>query len=295
MKKFGFYAAALAFCVLLVGVVAVSSPIEADAWSTGMPAVDITQGSSYINPTSEQAFFDSMGNIKGRYWSLGENGTATQLTKTPEPGDSYIEVVLSDGKLEITLSNIVSSAEHPFQLMTGNTDVEIELIGNNVLRGSGECPALSTAADSFLGKTANLTITGSGSLTCYGNSGGAAVYAECDLTVTGGAKLYAYADEADADAAGSGNGGTARAGDTTSKHGLFAGGSLTVESGSVVEGVGGKLTDFTGSVDCSDGVHVTGGITVKSGGSLKGTGSEVNGTDGNMFIRGIYSGGSITV
>ncbi len=81
----------------------------------------------------------------------------------------------------------------------------------------------------------------------------------------------------------------------TSKHGLFAGGSLTVESGSVVEGVGGELTDFTGSVDCSDGVHVTGGITVKSGGSLKGTGSEVNGTDGNMFIRGIYAGGSITV
>lgn len=34
MKKFGFYAAALAFCVLLVGVVAVSSPIEADAMDT---------------------------------------------------------------------------------------------------------------------------------------------------------------------------------------------------------------------------------------------------------------------
>ncbi len=188
MKKFGFYAAALAFCVLLVGVVAVSSPIEAEAWATGQPVVDITQG-TYIGSTSGQAFFDSMGNIKGRYWSLGENGTATQLTKTPEPGDSYIEVVLSDGKLEITLSNIVSSAEHPFQLMTGNTDVEIELIGNNVLRGSGECPALSTAADSFLGKTANLTITGSGSLTCYGNSGGAAVYAGYNLTVTGGAEL----------------------------------------------------------------------------------------------------------
>ena len=217
------------------------------------------------------------------------------MTETPEPGDSYIEVELSDGKLEITLSNIVSSAEHPFQLMTGNTDVEIELIGENVLRGSRECPALWTAAN--MGKTANLTITGSGSLTCYGNgnSGGAAVYAEYNLTVTGGAELYAYAEDPDAAAAGSGNGGTARAGDTTSKHGLFAGGSLTVESGSVVEGVGGKLTDFTGSVDCSDGVHVTGGITVKSGGSLKGTGSEVNGTDDNMFIRGIYSGGSITV
>ena len=297
MKKFGFYAAALAFCVLLVGVVAVSSPIEADAWSTGQPAVDITQGSSYINPTSGQAFFDSMGNIKGHYWSLDEKGDATPfpLTETPEPGDSYIEVELSDGKLEITLSNIVSSAEHPFQLMTGNTDVEIELIGENVLRGSRECPALWTAAN--MGKTANLTITGDGSLTCYGNgnSVGAAVYAEYNLTVTGGAELYAYADEADA-AAGSGNGGTARAGDTTSKHGLFAGGSLTVESGSVVEGVGGKLTDFASdSVDCSDGVHVNGGITVESGGSLKGTGSEVNGTDGNMFIRGIYAGGSITV
>lgn len=296
MKKFGFYAAALAFCVLLVGVVAVSSPIEADAWATGQPVVDITRGSPYINSTDGQAFFTSEGKVKGQYWSLDENGTATQLPETQEPGDSYIEVELSDGKLEITLSNIVSSAEHPFQLMTGNTYVEIELIGENVLRGSRECPALWTAAN--MGKTANLTITGSGSLTCYGNgsSGGAAVYAGYNLTVTGGAELYAYADEADADAAGSGNGGTASAGDTTSKHGLFAGGSLTVESGSVVEGVGGKLTDFASdSVDCSDGVHVNGSITVKSGGSLRGTGSEVNGTDGNMFIRGIYSGGSITV
>lgn len=190
MKKFGFYAAALAFCVLLVGVVAVSSPIEADAWATGQPVVDITQG-TYIGSTSGQAFFDSMGNIKGHYWSLDEKGDATPfpLTKTPEPGDSYIEVVLSDGKLEITLSNIVSSAEHPFQLMTGNTDVEIELIGKNVLRGSGSCPALWTTADG--GKTANLTITGSGSLTCYGNgsSVGAAVYAGYNLTVTGGAEL----------------------------------------------------------------------------------------------------------
>ena len=64
MKKFGFYAAALAFCVLLVGVVAVSSPIEAEAWATGQPVVDITQG-TYIGSTSGQAFFDSMGNIKG--------------------------------------------------------------------------------------------------------------------------------------------------------------------------------------------------------------------------------------
>lgn len=300
MKKLGFYAAALAFCVLLVGVVAVSSPIEAEAWSTGQPAVDITQGSPYIGTTSGQAFFDSMGNIKGQYWSLDGNGTATPLTETPEPGDSYIEVVLSDGKLEITLSNIVSSAEHPFQLMTGNTDVEIELIGDNVLRGSGRCPALSTAADNFPGKTANLTITGSGSLTCYGNgnSGGAALSAGYNLTVTGGAKLYAYADEAEADAAGagSGNGGTARAGDTTSKHGLFVGGSLTVESGSVVKGVGGELNNFASeSVNCSDGVHVNGSITVESGGSLKGAGSEVNGTNGNMFIRGIYAGGSIKV
>ncbi len=163
-----------------------------------------------------------------------------------------------------------------------------------MLRGSRECPALWTTAGG--GITANLTITGSGSLTCYGNgySGGAALSAGYNLTVTGGAELYAYAEDPAA-GAGSGNGGTARAGDMTSKHGLFAGGSLTVESGSVVEGVGGKLNNATDSVDCSDGVHVTGGITVKSGGSLRGTGSEVNGTDGNMFIRGIYAGGSITV
>ena len=164
-----------------------------------------------------------------------------------------------------------------------------------MLRGSRECPALWTTAGG--GITANLTITGSGSLTCYGNgySGGAALSAGYNLTVTGGAELYAYAEDPAA-GAGSGNGGTARAGDTTSKHGFFAGGSLTVESGSVVEGVGGKLNNFASeSVDCSDGVHVNGGITVESGGSLKGTGSEVNGTNDNMYIRGIYAGGSITV
>ena len=260
MKKFGFYAAALAFCVLLVGVVAVSSPIEADALGNRPAGRGYHSGFAIHKLHRRASFFRQYGNIKGHYWSLDEKGDATPfpLTETPEPGDSYIEVELSDGKLEITLSNIVSSAEHPFQLMTGNTDVEIELIGENVLRGSRECPRSGLLR--IWEKTANLTITGSGSLTCYGNgnSGGAAVYAEYNLTVTGGAELYAYAEDPDAAAAGSGNGGTARAGDTTSKHGLFAGGSLTVESGSVVEGVGGKLTDFTGSVDCSDGVHVTG-------------------------------------
>ena len=66
---------------------------------------------------------------------------------------------------------------------------------------------------------------------------GAAVYAEFGLAVTGGAELYAYADEPV-------DGGTARAGDTAPKHGVFVAGDLSVEDGSAVEGAGGELNDF---------------------------------------------------
>lgn len=290
MKKFGFYAAALAFCVLLVGVVAVSSPIEADAMDTlGHSNAHIRTGSVPIDLIEGET-------VEYQLWSVDSSGNIRGSNTVPESG-GYIKAEVDGGKITLTLNNVKVNPGVPFALDMGNANVELRLVGDNILNSTDYWPAIYVTSEDEYKSESNLTITGSGRLTCYGNgsSGGAAVYAGYNLTVTGGAELYAYADEADA-GAGSGNGGTARAGDTTSKHGLFAGGSLTVESGSVVEGVGGKLTDFASeSVDCSDGVHVTGGITVKSGGSLKGTGSEVNGTNGNMFIRGIYAGGSITV
>ncbi|HIS67580.1 MAG TPA: Ig domain-containing protein, partial [Candidatus Scatomorpha merdipullorum] len=290
MKKFGFYAAALAFCVLLVGVVAVSSPIEADAMDTlGHSNAHIRTGSVPIDLIEGET-------VEYQFWSVDSSGNIRGSNTVPESG-GYIKAEVDGGKITLTLNNVKVNPGVPFALDMGNANVELRLVGDNILNSTDYWPAIYVTSEDEYKSESNLTITGSGSLTCYGNgnSVGAAVYAGYNLTVTGGAELYAYADEADADAAGSGNGGTARAGDTTSKHGLFAGGSLTVESGSVVEGVGGKLNNATDSVDCSDGVHVNGSITVKSGGSLKGTGSEVNGTDGNMFIRGIYSGGSITV
>ena len=292
MKKFGFYAAALAFCVLLVGVVAVSSPIEADAMDTlGHSNAHIRTGSVPIDLIKGET-------VEHQFWSVNPStGDITGSDTVPASG-GYIKAEVDGGKITLTLNNVKVNPGVPFALDMGNANVELRLVGDNILNSTDYWPAIYVTSEDEYKSESNLTITGSGSLTCYGNgnSGGAAVYAEYNLTVTGGAELYAYAEDPDAAAAGSGNGGTARTGDTTSKHGLFAGGSLTVESGSVVEGVGGKLTDFASeSVDCSDGVHVNGGITVESGGSLRGTGSEVNGTDGNMFIRGIYAGGSITV
>ncbi len=262
MKKFGFYAAALAFCVLLVGVVAVSSPIEADAMDTlGHSNAHIRTGSVPIDLIEGET-------VEYQFWSVDSSGNIRGSNTVPASG-GYIKAEVDGGKITLTLNNVKVNPGVPFALDMGNANVELRLVGDNILNSTDYWPAIYvTSEDEYK--------------------------SEYNLTVTGGAELYAYADEADG--AGSGNGGTARAGDTTSKHGLFAGGSLTVESGSVVEGVGGKLTDFASdSVDCSDGVHVNGSITVESGGSLSGTGSEVNGTDGNMFIRGIYAGGSITV
>ena len=300
MKKFGFYAAALAFCVLLVGVVAVSSPIEADAMDTlGHSNAHIRTGSVPIDLIEGET-------VEYQFWSVDSSTGAITGSNTVPASGGYIEAEVDGGKITLTLNNVQVNPGVPFAPDMGNADVELRLVGENILNSAENWPAIYVTSDSAQAGESNLTITGDGSLTCLGEGSvndstangyvGAAVYAQHDLTVTGGAKLYAYADEPDADAEGSGNGGTARAGDTTSKHGLFAGGSLTVESGSVVEGVGGKLNNFASeSVDCSDGVHVNGGITVESGGSLSGTGSKVNGTDGNMFIRGIYAGGSITV
>ena len=49
MKKQSFYVMALAFCVLLVGAVAVSSPIEAGAFDTvGSAYVDVHTGYNMV-------------------------------------------------------------------------------------------------------------------------------------------------------------------------------------------------------------------------------------------------------
>ena len=221
MKKFGFYAAALAFCVLLVGVVAVSSPIEADAMDTlGHSNAHIRTGSVPIDLIKGET-------VEHQFWSVNPStGDITGSDTVPASG-GYIKAEVDGGKITLTLNNVKVNPGVPFAPDMGNADVELRLVGENILNSADYWPAIYvTSEDEYK--------------------------SEYNLTVTGGAELYAYAEDPAA-AAGSGNGGTARAGDTTSKHGLFA------------------------------------------GGSLRGTGSEVNGTDGNMFIRGIYAGRSITV
>lgn len=208
MKKFGFYAAALAFCVLLVGVVAVSSPIEADAFSTLNPSVDIEYGTGYASTE----LFDYTGKPKSTYWVFNDTGKLEAAGSAPA-GSAYIKTQLVGDDIELTLSNVTPAENSPLKVHAGNANVIIELIGENVLRSNGS-PALYIEKRSDA--ESNLTITGDGRLTCLGVGSvydstvrgdiGAAVYAGYNLTVTGGAKLYAYADEADADGAGSGNG-----------------------------------------------------------------------------------------
>lgn len=201
MKKFGFYAAALAFCVLLVGVVAVSSPIEADAMDTlGHSNAHIRTGSVPIDLIEGET-------VEYQFWSVDSSGNIRGSNTVPESG-GYIKAEVDGGKITLTLNNVKVNPGVPFALDMGNANVELRLVGDNILNSTDYWPAIYVTSEDEYKSEYNLTITGSGRLTCYGNgsSGGAAVYAGYNLTVTGGAKLYAYADEADADGAGSGNG-----------------------------------------------------------------------------------------
>ena len=295
MKKFRFYALAAAFCALLVGAVAVSSPIEAEAFDTNNASADV----QYAAGERETYLFDpDNGKPIGEYWLFDAEGRleAAEAGYTPAEGSSYIRAQLEGEDVKLTLSNVRPSENGALKIHAGNADVIIELVGENVLKSAGS-PALNVG--NIDGPESNLTITGNGSLTCYGagtvyDAGtssyvGAAVYAEFGLAVTGGAELYAYADE-------SVDGGTARAGDTAPKHGVFVAGDLSVEDGSAVEGAGGELNDFgPGSVAYSDGVHVSGGITVESGGSLSGAGSKISAASGVIQSYGVYAAGGVTV
>ena len=188
MKKFGFYAAALAFCVLLVGVVAVSSPIEADAMDTlGHSNAHIRTGSVPIDLIEGET-------VEYQFWSVDSSGDITGSDTVPASG-GYIKAEVDGGKITLTLNNVKVNPGVPFALDMGNANVELRLVGDNILNSTDYWPAIYVTSDSAQAGESNLTITGDGSLTCLGEGSvndstangyvGAAVYAQHDLAVTG--------------------------------------------------------------------------------------------------------------
>ena len=189
MKKFGFYAAALAFCVLLVGVVAVSSPIEADAMDT--PG----RSNAHIRTDSVPTALIEGETAEYQFWSVNPSTGAITGSNTVPASGGYIEAEVDGRKITLTLNNVQVNPGVPFAPDMGNADVELRLVGENILNSAENWPAIYVTSDSAQAGESNLTITGDGSLTCLGEGSvndstangyvGAAVYAQHDLTVNG--------------------------------------------------------------------------------------------------------------
>ena len=140
MKKLSFYVMALAFCVLLVGAVAVSSPIEAGAFDTvGSAYVDVHMGdynmvgllTTSTNPS------EPGGDAKAEYWTVSQTGEVEAYTGAGAPdASSYMHIGKSnDGStIVLTLHNVAPERD-VFYIEAGNTNVEIVLEGENILRG----------------------------------------------------------------------------------------------------------------------------------------------------------------
>lgn len=96
MKKLSFYVMALAFCVLLVGAVVVSSPIEAGAFDTvGSAYVDVHMGdynmvgllTTSTNPS------EPGGDAKAEYWTVSQTGEVEAYTGAGAPdASSYMHI-----------------------------------------------------------------------------------------------------------------------------------------------------------------------------------------------------------
>ena len=167
MKKLSFYVMALAFCVLLVGAVAVSSPIEAGAFDTvGSAYVDVHMGdynmvgllTTSTNPS------EPGGDAKAEYWTVSQTGEVEAYTGAgaPDASSSYMHIGKSnDGStIVLTLHNVAPERD-VFYIEAGNTNVEIVLEGENILRGDYSDAALQAqnVGPTYDGPAPSLTIS----------------------------------------------------------------------------------------------------------------------------------------
>ena len=277
MKKLSFYVMALAFCVLLVGAVAVSSPIEAGAFDTvGSAYVDVHMGdynmvgllTTSTNPS------EPGGDAKAEYWTVSQTGEVEAYTGAGAPdASSYMHIGKSnDGStIVLTLHNVAPERD-VFYIEAGNTNVEIVLEGENILRGdyTYESDAALQARNFGLPYDApapSLTISGSGTLACYG----------ADIVVE--SEESGRIDE----------GMTRASGDEENyrSYGIYAEGDFTVEAGTTVTGIGGNVDVGEAFWAESHGVYAEGGVTVK--GTLIAEGGDVLAEDAwYVCSSGIY-------
>ncbi len=275
MKKLSFYVMALAFCVLLVGAVAVSSPIEAGAFDTvGSAYVDVHMGdynmvgllTTSTNPS------EPGGDAKAEYWTVSQTGEVEAYTGAGAPdASSYMHIGKSnDGStIVLTLHNVAPERD-VFYIEAGNTNVEIVLEGENILCGdyTYESDVALQARNFGLPYDApSLTISGSGTLTCYG----------ADIVVE--SEESGRIDE----------GMTRASGDEENylSYGIYAEGDFTVKAGATVTGIGGNVDVEEAFWAESHGVYAEGGVTVK--GTLIAEGGNVLTEDaGYVYSSGIY-------
>lgn len=278
MKKLSFYVMALAFCVLLVGAVAVSSPIEAGAFDTvGSAYVDVHMGdynmvgllTTSTNPS------EPGGDAKAEYWTVSQTGEVEAYTGAGAPdASSYMHIGKSnDGStIVLTLHNVAPERD-VFYIEAGNTNVEIVLEGENIRRGdyTYESDAALQARNFGLPYGApapSLTISGSGTLTCYG----------ADIVVE--SEESGRIDE----------GMTRASGDEDDYYfscGIYAEGDFTVKAGATVTGIGGDIDVEEADMAESHGLYAEGGVTVK--GTLIAEGGNVLTEDaGYVYSSGIY-------
>ena len=275
MKKLSFYVMALAFCVLLVGAVAVSSPIEAGAFDTvGSAYVDVHMGdynmvgllTTSTNPS------EPGGDAKAEYWTVSQTGEVEAYTGAGAPdASSYMHIGKSnDGStIVLTLHNVAPERD-VFYIEAGNTNVEIVLEGENILCGdyTYESDVALQARNFGLPYDApSLTISGSGTLTCYG----------ADIVVE--SEESGRIDE----------GMTRASGDEENylSYGIYAEGDFTVKAGATVTGIGGNVDVEEAFWAESHGVYAEGDVTVK--GTLIAEGGNVLTEDaGYVYSSGIY-------
>ena len=280
MKKLSFYVMALAFCVLLVGAVAVSSPIEAGAFDTvGSAYVDVHMGdynmvgllTTSTNPS------EPGGDAKAEYWTVSQTGEVEAYTGAGAPdASSYMHIGKSnDGStIVLTLHNVAPERD-VFYIEAGNTNVEIVLEGENILRGdyTYESDAALQARNFGLPYGApapSLTISGSGTLACYG----------ADIVVESeeGGPIHEEMTRASGDE------------ENYLSYGIYAEGDFTVEAGTTVTGIGGDIDVEEADMAESHGLYAEGGVTVK--GTLIAEGGNVLTEDaGYVYSSGIYDKG----
>ena len=276
MKKLSFYVMALAFCVLLVGAVAVSSPIEAGALSTG------SERSIHVWPNgSITSLINNLGRDES-FWAVDAEGGISSAQGKPD--GSYIAVRYEDktkDKVILTLNNVVAPEDCAFFVQISNIDVEVDLIGDNVLRGgldSDEAiqPALmavSIDGDGNVGEVdaaPSLTISGSGTLACYG----------ADIVVESeeGGPIHEEMTRASGDE------------ENYLSYGIYAEGDFTVKAGATVTGIGRDIDVEEADMAESHGLYAEGGVTVK--GTLIAEGGNVLTEDaGYVYSSGIYDKG----